>query len=152
MSILANTRSPDFSPLKVTLDSLQTWTEENKVSINHTKIVVMHFCISSGVVPAPQLSVDSHSLQVFQLTRLFGITVDDQLNRKQHVSKIMRAVSYIIYMLRKFRSLGTLIFPRILNYLCKIKSAGECSIVSSVILSRQVSRQRRTTDAQPNKN
>ena len=43
VGITVNTRSPDFSLLQATLDSLQTWTEVNKVSINHTKTMVINF-------------------------------------------------------------------------------------------------------------
>ena len=98
---------PVFSPLQATLDSLQMWTEVNKVSINHTKTVVMHFCTSSPPVPSLQLSVGSHPLQVVQSTRLLGITLDDRLNWKQYVTDTLRSASYKIYMLRRLKSLGT---------------------------------------------
>ena len=55
----------------------------------------------------PQLSVSSYSLQVVQSIQLFGIKVDDQLNRKQHVSNIIRGTLNRIYMLRRLRSMGT---------------------------------------------
>ena len=99
------TKSPDFSSLQATLESLQTWKEVNKVSINYTKIVVMYLCTSSAAVPPPQLSVGSHPLQVVQSTRLLGITVDDQLNWKQHVTNTIRSASYKICILQRLRSL-----------------------------------------------
>ena len=108
VGISVSTRSPDFSPLQATSDSLQTWMEVNRVSINHTKTVVMHFCTSSLAVPPPQLSVDSHPNQVVLSTRLLGITLDDQLNWKQHVTNTISSAFYKIYMLRKLKSLGTL--------------------------------------------
>ena len=107
IGIPINTRQPDYSPLQTTLNTLKTWTEENKVSINHNKTVVMHFCTSSQAVALPQLSVGVHPLQVVQYTKLLGVTVDDRLNWKQHVSNIVRAASYKLYMLRRLKSLGT---------------------------------------------
>ena len=87
--------------------SLQAWAEVKKVSINHTKTVVMQFCTSSAAVVPPHFSVSSHPLQVVQSTRLLGMTLDDQLNWKQHVTHIIRSASYRIYLLWKLRSLGT---------------------------------------------
>ena len=77
------------------------------MTINHTKTVVMHFCTSKTTVPAPQLLIGTHPLQVVQSTKLLGVTVNDQLTWKEHVSNIVRAASYRIYMLRRLRSLGT---------------------------------------------
>ena len=107
VGIPINTRAPDYSPLQSTLNKLQAWTEENKVTINHTKTVVMHFCTSNAAVPPPQLLVGPHPLQVVHSTKLLGVTVDDQLTWKEHISNIVRAASYKIYMLRRLRSLGT---------------------------------------------
>lgn len=102
-----NNNNPDFLALQSTLDQLQTWTEENKMTINHAKTVVMHICTSSAAVPPPQISVGPHALQVVRSTKLLGVTVDDQLTWKQHVSNIVRSASFKIYMLRRLRSLGT---------------------------------------------
>ncbi|KAK4296842.1 hypothetical protein Pmani_030708 [Petrolisthes manimaculis] len=61
--------SEDYNPLQANLDRLQTWTEHNNVSINHTKTLVMHICTSSAVVPS---STPSHPLlQVSQLTAIY---------------------------------------------------------------------------------
>ena len=102
-----NTRQPDYSPLQTTLDNLMTWTEQNKVEINHKKTVVMHFCTSSQAVAQPQLSVGIHPLQVVKSIKLLGVTVDDQLNWKQHINNVVRVASFKLYMLRRLRSLGT---------------------------------------------
>ena len=77
------------------------------MTINHNKTVVMHFCTSSQAVVRPQLSIGPHPLQVVQSTKLLGVTLDEQLNWKQHVSNIVRTASYKLYMLRRLRSLGT---------------------------------------------
>ena len=79
LGIPVNNMFPDFSPLQATLNSLQAWTEVNKVSINHTKTVVIHFCTSSAAVPPLQLYVGFLPFQVVQSTRVLS-TLDDQLN------------------------------------------------------------------------
>ena len=107
ISFPINTKQPDYSPLQTTLNNLMTWTEVNKVTINHNKTVVMHFCTSSRAVDQPQLSVGIHPLQVVRSTKLLGVTVDDQLTWKQHVNNIIRTASFKLYMLRRLRSLGT---------------------------------------------
>ena len=102
-----NTRHPDYSPLQATLQHLQAWTEENRMTINHNKTVVMHICTSTSAVPVPQLSVGPHSLQVVRSAKLLGVMLDDQLTWKQHISTTVRSAAYKLYMLRRLRSLGT---------------------------------------------
>ena len=107
VGIPINTRQPDYTPLQSILDNLTRWTEANKVSINHNKTVVMHFCTSTQAVAQPQLSLGPHPLQVVQSTKLLGVTVDEQLTWKEHVGNITRTASFKLYMLRRLRSLGT---------------------------------------------
>jgi len=97
VGIPVNTRAPDYSPLQATLDRLQAWTEEDMIAINDTKTMVMHFYTSS---------LPPHLLQVVKSIKLLDITVDNQLNWKQHITTI-RSASYRIYMLRRLKSLGT---------------------------------------------
>ena len=77
------------------------------MTINHNKTVVMHICTASTPVPAPQLSVGPHSLQVVKSAKLLGVMLDDQLTWKQHVYTTVRSAAYKLYMLRRLRSLGT---------------------------------------------
>ncbi|MPC86128.1 hypothetical protein E2C01_080944 [Portunus trituberculatus] len=46
-------KNPDYSALQTTLNSLQEWSAESRMTINHTKTVVMHVCTSSVAVPSP---------------------------------------------------------------------------------------------------
>ncbi|XP_063870530.1 uncharacterized protein LOC135105841 isoform X1 [Scylla paramamosain] len=107
VGVPVSTKNPDYSPLQAILERLQTWTEESRMTINHSKTVVMHFCTSSVPVPPPQLSVGPHPLQVVRCAKLLGVTVDDQLTWKQHVASTIRSATYRLYMLRRLRSLGT---------------------------------------------
>ena len=55
VSIPVNNRSPDFSFLQATLDSLQAWIEVNKMSISHTKNrgdALLHLLSNSVLSPA----------------------------------------------------------------------------------------------------
>ena len=107
VGVPVTTKDPDYSPLQATLDGLQAWTEENSMTINHSKTVVMHVCTSSAAIPPPQLSVGPHPLQVVRSTKLLGVIVDDQLTWKQHVTTTVRSAAYKLYLLRRLRSLGT---------------------------------------------
>ncbi|XP_063860409.1 carnitine O-palmitoyltransferase 2, mitochondrial-like isoform X2 [Scylla paramamosain] len=107
VGVPVSTKNPDYSPLQAILERLQMWTEESRMTINHNKTVVMHFCTSSVPVPPPQLSVGPHPLQVVRCAKLLGVTVDDQLTWKQHVASTIRSATYRLYMLRRLRSLGT---------------------------------------------
>ena len=106
VGIPVNNKSADYSPLQTTLDHLQVWTEANNMTINHSKTVVMHVCTSAASVPPPQVSVGSHYLQVVPTSKLLGVTIDNQLNWKQHVSTMVRSASYKLFMLRRLSSLG----------------------------------------------
>ena len=42
VGITVNNRVPDYTALQHTLDRLQAWTQDNSVTSNHTKNVVMY--------------------------------------------------------------------------------------------------------------
>ncbi|XP_076056174.1 uncharacterized protein LOC143034115 [Oratosquilla oratoria] len=107
VDIPINTRRPDYAPLQNTLNKLMTWTEDNNVTINTNKTVVMHFCTSTQAVAPPQLSLGLHPLQLVQSTKILGITLDDHLNWNQHVTSMVWTASYKLNMLRRLKTLGT---------------------------------------------
>ncbi|XP_063861406.1 uncharacterized protein LOC135101401 [Scylla paramamosain] len=51
-----NNKDLDYLPLQATLEQLQVWTEENRMTINHSKTVVMHVYLLSGSTSSPALS------------------------------------------------------------------------------------------------
>ncbi|KAK8398046.1 hypothetical protein O3P69_003745 [Scylla paramamosain] len=93
VGVPVSNKNPDYSPLQAILERLQTWTEESRMTINHSKTVVMHFCTSSVPVPPPRLTVGPHPFQVVQCAKLLGVTVDDQLTWKQHVASTVRSAT-----------------------------------------------------------
>ncbi|MPC57455.1 hypothetical protein E2C01_051435 [Portunus trituberculatus] len=68
----ALTNTPDYSALQTMLNSLQEWSAESKMTINHTKTVVMHVCTSSTVVPLPALPGSSSPSKSFGQPRYSG--------------------------------------------------------------------------------
>ncbi|MPC80310.1 hypothetical protein E2C01_074887 [Portunus trituberculatus] len=67
----------------------------------------MHICTSSAAVPPPQLSLGPHPLQVLRSAKMLGVTVNDQLTWKLHVTATVKSAAYRLYMLRRLKSLGT---------------------------------------------
>ncbi|XP_076044841.1 uncharacterized protein LOC143027435 [Oratosquilla oratoria] len=98
---------PDCFPLQAISNKLQAWTTETHVTIDSTKTITMHFCTSKKEVPAPNVTIGTQPLQIVKSTKLMEITIDDQLDWKQHVANTVRAASYQLYMLRRLRLLET---------------------------------------------
>ncbi|XP_063855765.1 uncharacterized protein LOC135097707 [Scylla paramamosain] len=94
VGIPVSTKNPDYSPLQAILERLQTWTEESRMTINHSKTVVMHFCTSSVPVPPPRLTVGPHPLQVVPMCQASrshgGRPADLEAACRQH-----REISYL---------------------------------------------------------
>ena len=80
VGITLNNRVPEYTALQQTLDSLQAWTQDNSVTINHTKAVVMDVCTSKTAVPPPQLTIRPHPLQVFNTFKLLVVFLDDHFS------------------------------------------------------------------------
>ena len=53
LGIPINTIAQYYSPLQTTLNKLQAWTEQNKVTINNTKTVVITFVPPQEQCPLP---------------------------------------------------------------------------------------------------
>ncbi len=66
VGVTVSMKKPDYSPLQVILERLQMWTKESRITINHSKTVVMYFCTSSVPLPPPHLTVGPYPLQVVQ--------------------------------------------------------------------------------------
>ncbi|MPD04445.1 hypothetical protein E2C01_100136 [Portunus trituberculatus] len=66
----------------------------------------LHLLGGSDPLP-PKLSLGPHPLQVVRSAKLLGVTVDDQLTWKLHVTATVRLGAYRLYMLRRLKSLGT---------------------------------------------
>ncbi len=58
MDVTINDKDPDYSPLQGTLDQLQSWKEEEKITINHTRTMVInnaHLYLLSSNAPSKGL-------------------------------------------------------------------------------------------------
>ena len=102
-----NTNNPDFSQLQNTIDGLQQWTITNDVTINATKTVVMYINLGKGTnATPPVITLGPTTLQVVNKSKLLGVTIDDELNWKVHVSNVIKSATYRLYLLRRLKSLG----------------------------------------------
>ena len=96
----------DYTPLQSTLNRLNRWTEQNSVTLNHNKTVVMHVHTSVNDLAPPEIMVGGHLLQVVRSAKLLGVTIDDKLTWKEHIGNMVRAASYRLYMVRRLKTLG----------------------------------------------
>ena len=107
VGITVNNRVPDYTALQhKLLDRLQAYTQDNSVTINHTKAVAMDVCTSRTAVPPPQLTVRPHPLQVVNTIKLLVVVLDDNFSWGQHVASVVRTASYRLYVLRRLRTLN----------------------------------------------
>ena len=106
VGITINNNSPDYTPLQTILNTLQTWTTANHVTINSQKTVVMLFSTSKTPVTPPAVTIGDQVLHTVESTKLLGITVDCRLDWKLHVSNTVQSAAYKLYMLRRLKSLG----------------------------------------------
>ena len=67
----------------------------------------MHINTSSVSVPPPVVSVCDTPLQTAQSAKLLGVTIDNKLTWKEHVTQLIRSATYKLYLLRRLKSLGT---------------------------------------------
>ena len=101
-----NNTNPDYSTTQSSLDSLSTWAEQNHVTINSQKTLLLHFDFSITPTPQPSLSLAGHTLRTVNTAKLLGITLDDRLDWHAHTQKTVQSASYRLYMLRRLRSCG----------------------------------------------
>ncbi|MPC88912.1 hypothetical protein E2C01_083836 [Portunus trituberculatus] len=75
----------------------------------HQNCINAYLYLVGGSVPhPPQLSLGPHPLQIVRSAKLLGVTGDDQLTWKLHVTATVISAVYRLYMLRRPKSLDTL--------------------------------------------
>lgn len=78
--------NPAFSDHQDTTDKLHQWTLTSDVTYNITKTVAMH--INLG---AHHITLNPNTLPLVKTNKLLGITIDDELTWKAHITTVMRA-------------------------------------------------------------
>ena len=106
IGISVNNAAPDFSALQETLNRLQEWATSNDVTINQNKTVVMHINLGTDNIPAPAITLGTHTLQVVEAAKLLGVTIDSGLTWWSHINTVTAASTYRLYLLRRLKSLG----------------------------------------------
>ena len=106
IAVDVDTTNPDFSQLQDSINKLQQWTIANDVTINATKTVVMHINLGKNKTTPPDITLGPDILRVVSSSKLLGVTIDNELNWKAHVSNVTKCASYRLYLLRRLKSLG----------------------------------------------
>ncbi|MPC36335.1 hypothetical protein E2C01_029790 [Portunus trituberculatus] len=92
LGVPIDNKDPDYSVLQKLLEQLQAWTEESRITINHSNTVQY---------PLPQPTLGLHRPKVVQSPKLLSVTVDDQLTCKQHVTttvRLMLCLSRVVFL------------------------------------------------------
>lgn len=109
-------KNPDFSELQK-INPVKKWTLTNDVTINTAKTVFMHINLGTKNTIPLTINIGQNILQVVQTWKLLGVTIDHKLNWKPHVSMVIRAARYRLFLLRRVKSLR--IPPSELTYIYK---------------------------------
>lgn len=81
---LSSVRSPLTTPVQTTANystgKLEEWKRYNKVTVNHSKMAIMHVITSTAVTPPPEVTIGGSPLQMVVEAKLLGVTIDRHLS------------------------------------------------------------------------
>lgn len=100
---MIDSKHSDYSHILSTLDDLQKWMRLNKVTVNQNKTVIMHITTSTAAAPPPVGSMNGTPPQVVETTKLLGVTIDNRLTWKEHVSHTTTSASHRLCLLRQLK-------------------------------------------------
>ena len=66
----------------------------------------MHINLAKTGTTPSDITLGPDILRVVSSAKLLGVTIDDELNWKTHVSNVIKSASYRLYLLRRLKSLG----------------------------------------------
>ena len=75
------------------LTTIQDWFNANKLTLNLTKTVYLYFEKSTRTKTDLDLTLNGVTIPRVNCTKFLGVWVDDQLNWKQHVAKLITRLS-----------------------------------------------------------
>ena len=98
--------SSESSKVQVVFDSMQAWSNNNKMIINSTKIKEMW--INFKDTPCPDTLVSSEGEQIERVTsfKILGFFYQDNLKWTVHVNEINKKASKRLFHLRECRKAG----------------------------------------------
>ena len=96
----------DVSIFQDDLNTIDSWCQSNRLTINLKKTKYMFFS-SHNVNHPPQVTMGEHILEMTRTYTYLGVVLDSQLSFKPYIKQVKRAASYKLKLLRKIRKLLT---------------------------------------------
>ena len=109
------------------LNTINEWTEENKMIINEKKTKTMIFNFTNDYKFTTRLQLKNENVEVIEKTRLLGTMISDDIKWDQNVSTIVKKANARMELLRKVASFGTPVDDLKTIYILYIRSILEQS-------------------------
>ncbi|KAI8513483.1 hypothetical protein Bbelb_101220 [Branchiostoma belcheri] len=104
---LGETRSATVpSQVQSDLDSLDTWAQQNSMSLNPKKCKAMFFCFMRAPPEMPTLTLGGQALSVVTQTKLLGLHIRSDLRWNEQVETMVSKSSKRLYLLGRLRRSG----------------------------------------------
>ena len=117
---------PEKSILQHMLADLASFTEKNKMKINHKKTKILPFNLSQKHDFLPQLSFPQcEPLEVIYKTRLLGVTITSDLHWSEHINDITKQATKKLWVLIRFKAVGGTTDQLLTVYKTRIRSTLE---------------------------
>ena len=130
-STAAESVMPDCnSKLQDLVDYIYDWTVENNMKLNVIKCKEMVFDLSKAIQNFPLLQIDNIEVERVNSAEILGVTIQNNMNCWEHVTKIVKKAGKRLYMLRLLKRANagtkalstvyiTVIRP-VLEYACQV--------------------------------
>ena len=140
-----------FSQANADLQCLNEWFKSNKLSLNINKTVYVLFGKNRALKPSHlEIRIGNSIIQQKQSTTFLGITIDANLNWKQHITHVKGKLKSSLYMINRIKnfipkdSLQTLYYslmqPYLENGLILWGGANKCIINELIVLQKKAIR------------
>ena len=86
------------------MDILQKWCASNRLSVNYSKTYYMLFS-NKSLAQLPPLIFSNNIIKRTSQHKLLGVTLDDHITFKSHISEVCLKVSRIVALLYQVRDL-----------------------------------------------
>ena len=130
-STAAESVMPDCnSKLQDLVDYIYSWTVKNNMKLNVTKCKEMVFDFSEEKRNFPSLQIDNTEVERVNSAEILGVTIQNNMNWWEHVTKIVKKAGKRLYMLRllkranaDIKALSTVyitVIRPVLEYACQV--------------------------------
>ena len=87
--------------MKKLFEKVLEWCEHNRLSINYSKTYVMFISSNKKDIKPEQVILGKQNLQVVTSFKLLGVTIDDTLSFRNHVSNLCISINKKIFALKR---------------------------------------------------